>query len=351
MVQLTAILVGTIAAAAAFFPFDVTAIHPRVQESTPTDVQVAARHRFLSDSKRALAKCSNSDAGRKLREQAASRHAAKIEELRVNRRQLDVATALATNHKSNVTNAAPNTYPEYLFGDDDAVKCVLAPETTQTSYYVSGEVYRQEIAEDQAGISLTTELQFIDVSTCAPVSNLWVEYWHSNALGVYSGAIGSEPGESNDTANVDTTFLRGLVQTDTYGLAGFTSVFPGHYAGRAPHIDIVGTYDGKLLNNNTYSGGLRVHVGEIFFDQDLITQVESTEAYAANTQALTPNSEDEGIAEAANSDYDPFMEYAFLGETIEDGIFAWISIGVDTTADHNVTTAGALTATGGVQYD
>ncbi|KAE8897594.1 hypothetical protein PF005_g27988 [Phytophthora fragariae] len=44
------------------------------------------------------------------------------------------------------------------------------------------------------------------------------------------------------------------------------------------------------------------------------------------------------------------MEYALLGDTLEAGVFAWISIGVDLTASNNVTAAGALTADGGVAY-
>lgn len=78
--------------------------------------------------------------------------------------------------------------------------------------------------------------------------------------------------------------------------------------------------------------------------------MESTSAYASNTQNLTLNEVDEGLIEAAASGYDPVVEYALLGDTVEAGIFAWISIGIDLTISSNVTVAGALTANGGVQY-
>ncbi|GMF61756.1 unnamed protein product [Phytophthora fragariaefolia] len=348
MIRLLA-LSGT--ALAALTVHDAAAIHPiAAQLSARSEDEVAERLRFLNHSQRKLAACSGSEAGRKLREESNQRIAAKLAELRANRRRLDAATVLATTHKTNLTDVSASTYPEYLFGDDDNVQCVLAPETTQSTFYVEGELYRQDITEGQAGVSLSTELQFIDVNTCTPVSDLWIDLWHSNAQGVYSGVVGSAAGESSDVSNADTTFLRGLVQTDSYGLVGFTSIFPGHYEGRAPHIDIVATYGGTYQNNNTYAGGSTIHAGELFFDQALITEVEDTSSYASNTQNLTLNKADEGLVEAAASGYDPIMEYASLGDTLEAGIFAWISIGVDLTADNNVTAAGALTVDGGVQY-
>ncbi|EGZ05629.1 hypothetical protein PHYSODRAFT_320154 [Phytophthora sojae] len=326
-------LVASCVALAALVSHGATAVHPIAQQTAQTEGELADRQRFLNHSQRLLAACSNSEAGRKLREQSNLRIAAKLQELRATRRRLDAATVLATAHKTNFTDVIVSTYLEYLFGEDDSVNCVLAPEATQTSFY-----------------SLLTELQFIDVNTCTPVSDLWIDFWHTNAAGVYSGVVGSAAGERSNASNADATFLRGLVQTDSYGLAGFTSIFPGHYEGRAPHIDIVATYGGTYQNNNTYAGGSTIHAGELLFDQDLVSEVEETSAYASNNQNLTLNEVDEGLAEAAASGYDPVVEYALLGDTLEAGVFAWISIGVDLTASNNVTAAGALTADGGVEY-
>jgi hypothetical protein len=36
----------------------------------------------------------------------------------------------------------------------------------------------------------------------------------------------------------------------------------------------------------------------------------------------------------AENDYDPFPEYMYLGESIEDGLLAWIQIGINVTADY-----------------
>ncbi|EAW12304.1 putative GPI anchored dioxygenase [Aspergillus clavatus NRRL 1] len=36
----------------------------------------------------------------------------------------------------------------------------------------------------------------------------------------------------------------------------------------------------------------------------------------------------------ASDEYDPFPEYLYLGEGVEDGLFAWIQIGINASADY-----------------
>jgi hypothetical protein len=90
------------------------------------------------------------------------------------------------------------------------------------------------------------------------------------------------------------------------------------------------------------------HIGQLFFDQDLITQVELLSHYADNTQQLTTNAEDSILAGEAE-DIDPFMEYVLLGDSLSDGIFAWISVAIDPTVDKEVSTAAYYTEDGGVE--
>lgn len=99
--------------------------------------------------------------------------------------------------------------------------------------------------------------------------------------------------------------------------------------------------------NGTLTDIQASHVGQIFFDQDLITEVEATEVYATNTQQLTTNAED-GILlqEAATSD--PFIEYVVLGDSVEDGLLGWLAFGIDTTQSNTVSAAAYLTESGGV---
>lgn len=108
-----------------------------------------------------------------------------------------------------------------------------------------------------------------------------------------------------------------------------------------------------LQKNGTISGlysSTSSHVGQTFFDQDLIAKVEKTSPYSTNTQDLTTNSEDSILSEEADT-IDPFMEYILLGDSVSDGIFAWISVGVDSTVDSSVTPAAYYTEEGGVENE
>ena len=98
--------------------------------------------------------------------------------------------------------------------------------------------------------------------------------------------------------------------------------------------------------NGTLMSTTASHVGQVYFDQDLITQVEAVPAYAANTQALTTNAQDSILAEAAETT-DPFVEYVLLGDSIEDGLLGWIAFGVNTTFTREVNAAVTLLETGG----
>ncbi|GLE03438.1 hypothetical protein PINS_up012340 [Pythium insidiosum] len=274
-----------------------------------------------------------------------------IERLRSERapRRLAAADVLARSHRSNLTGITPTVDPASIFAAKPA--CVLEPEVTEGPYYVRGELVRNDIRESQTGIDLFVDLQFIDVNTCQPVPQLYVDFWHCNSTGVYSGVVANGNGDSSDRSNIDTTFARGLAPTDDSGFVQFTTKFPGHYTGRATHIHIIGNHGGTLLPNNTYAGASVSNVGQIFFDQDLISAVEQTAPYTANRQRLTTNVQDFILRQEAATNFDPVMQYVYLGDRLEDGIFAWISIGVDMKIAKSVSAASTLTANGGVAND
>lgn len=73
----------------------------------------------------------------------------------------------------------------------------------------------------------------IDVNTCEPVPEAFLEIWHCNSTGVYSGVIANGNGNTNDTTNLDQTWHRGIQQSDEDGVVTFDTKFPGHYVGRA----------------------------------------------------------------------------------------------------------------------
>ena len=258
----------------------------------------------------------------------------------------DLDTVLATSHKSNLTNVTPNTDAATLFAGMNS--CILSPELTVGPYYVQGELVRQNITDGQQGIDLTTDIQIVDINTCEPVPEVYLEAWHCNSTGVYSGVVNSGNGDSSDTSNLDKTFNRGIQKSDKDGVVTFDTTFPGHYTGRATHIHVMTHINSTLYKNNTLaSAGSVAHVGQIFFDQDLVNTVEATDIYNTNTQELTTNADDGILAEAAD-EVDPVMEYVLLGDDVTDGIFAWIAFGIDVTSNQTVSAAAPYYETGGV---
>lgn len=258
----------------------------------------------------------------------------------------DLDESLATSHLSNQTGITVDSDPSTLFSGNNS--CVLTPEVTQGPYWVQGELVREDITEGGDGIPLTLDIQIIDVNTCEPVPEAFLEIWHCNSTGVYSGVVASGNGNIDDESNLDKTFLRGLQQSDDDGVVTFDTLFPGHYTGRATHIHVISTLDATVNANETISGGSIAHVGQMFFDQDLIKNAETVEPYVSNTQTLTTNAEDSILAEEAAT-VDPFIEYILVGDDISEGIFGWLSFGIDTSSTYDISPAAYLTEDGGVE--
>ena len=72
------------------------------------------------------------------------------------------------------------------------------------------------------------------------------------------------------------------------------------------------------------------HIGQLFYQEDLREAVEATSPYSSNTVTVITNDEDIWaplqVGDGTTS-FDPFPEYVYLSEGIEDGLFAWIRSG------------------------
>jgi hypothetical protein len=94
-----------------------------------------------------------------------------------------------------------------------------------------------------------------------------------------------------------------------------------------------------VLANNTISGGTINHVGQIFFDQSLNDEVAKLPPYNTNTLFKTSNKNDMIMATGTAGNADNVVNYVLLGNKLEDGIFAWINFGIDTTNNFKVMVA------------
>ncbi|KAJ5103918.1 hypothetical protein N7532_004447 [Penicillium argentinense] len=321
--------------------------HPGSHEHS--SYSIASKRSFLRNARRSLDLCANHLEKRGINERARARRAAMAE---ANKKRAvlarDLDEVVNTSHHSSL-NVTPNTPESELFSANPT--CILAPEGEVGPFWVKSELIRSDIRDGEPGVPLILDGQFIDIETCEPVQDLYWDVWSCNATGVYSGVQSDMNGNGNDKSNLNKTFSRGIQKTDEDGVAQFYTLFPGHYSGRATHIHIIAHTQAHVLPNNTLTGGTISHIGQMFFDQDLITKVEATSPYNQNTVAITKNADDHVVkVETQNSDSDPFFEYALLGDTVEDGIFGWITLGVNVSASHDsdASYAATLTANGGV---
>lgn len=319
--------------------------HPGVHE--PTSYNALSKKYFLHNAKRSLNLCADHLERRGVNARAKVRRAATV--AKYQKRGMvarDTDKVVNTSHHSSL-NITPNPSESELFSKNPV--CILAPEGETGPFWVKGELVRSDVRDGEDGIPIILDGQFIDINTCEPIQDLYWDVWNCNSTGVYSGVQSSMNGNGNDATNLDKTFLRGIQKTNADGVAQFKTIFPGHYSGRTTHVHVIAHVDAQEQANKTLSGGHVAHIGQLFFDQDLITQVENTYPYNTNTVSITENADDHVvIVETEDSNSDPFFEYALLGETVEDGLFAWITLGVNASASYEASNAATLTSSGGV---
>lgn len=130
--------------------------------------------------------------------------------------------------------------------------------------------------------------------------------------------------------------MRGVQKTDADGAVHFETIFPGHYEGRAIHIHVMSHMSATALPNNTIIDAHATHVGQMYFDQELIDKIEELAPYKDNEQPRTPNSEDMLLQWDLQAGGYPFMQYKLVGDKLEDGILAWLSFGINATENKTV---------------
>lgn len=118
-------------------------------------------------------------------------------------------------------------------------------------------------------------------NACAPVTNATVDIWQCDASGNYS-QYGSER---------NLTYLRGIQPTDTNGVATFTTIYPGWYQGRATHIHVEVTVNGRSAK-----------VTQIAFPEDVSAAVYRTGVYVSGGQNPTTNARDNVFSDGTSEE-------------------------------------------------
>ena len=191
-------------------------------------------------------------------------------------------------------------------GGTAAAACAVAPNETIGPYPSLVDLIRSDIREGRGGTPVALTLTVVNVNNgCTAVADAVVDIWQCDADGHYSQY--NQPGY-NGTAQ---TFLRGIQATDSRGQVTFTTIYPGWYAGRATHIHVEVSVNGRS-----------VKVTQIAFPDTVNAEVYRSGVYAARGQNPTSNAGDMVFADSLSS------ELATVSGSPTGGYAATFTVGI-----------------------
>ncbi|KAL0041647.1 hypothetical protein WJX79_010587 [Trebouxia sp. C0005] len=232
--------------------------------------------------------------------------------------------------------------------------CALTPELEEGPFYINDTLFRSNITEDQAGLPLVLRVKAVDTS-CNPLMDAFIDIWSCNSTGFYSGytngSMGPGPGHHDHghhhphppngshphhpEVTDDLTWLRGIAQTNEQGIAEFTTVVPGWYAGRTAHIHIKIHVPYHTYSNETqeYLDSHVVHTGQFFFEEDFYKQITHFEPYAHNQHRRVHNDEDHDYQE----DPTAVLKLTYAEDFMQSGVVGSITTVIDPSATPSAT--------------
>jgi len=161
------------------------------------------------------------------------------------------------------------------------------------------------------GVTLNIVLTIVSASTCAPLAGRAVYLWHCDRPGRYSLY---SPGVTNQN------YLRGVQEADASGKVTFTSIYPGCYSGRWPHIHFE-VYPGIASATNTANKAATSQIALPKTASDLVYATAGYEASVANAAQVSLAS-DSVFRDGAS------LELATITGSVAGGFTATLTIAV-----------------------
>ena len=125
-----------------------------------------------------------------------------------------------------------------------------------------------------AGIPTTLKLQIVNVgASCASAAGAAVYLWHCDRDGNYSMYASGLTNEN---------YLRGVQEADSTGTVTFTTIFPGCYSGRMPHIH----FEVYPSLAKATSASNRIKTSQMTFPMATLNEAYATTAYSASSRNL-----------------------------------------------------------------
>jgi len=226
-------------------------------------------------------------------------------------------------------STSTTTTPTTTSGGTTSSACSLIPNETQGPYPGDGSngpnvlgltgVVRSDIRSSFAGLSgtasgvpLTIALTIVSASTCAPLAARAIYIWHCDALGRYSLY---SAGATNQN------YLRGVQEADSSGRVQFTSIFPGCYAGRWPHIHF------EVYPTLAAAGSVanKVATSQIALPKDVCDQVYASSGYSGSASNLSQISLSTDMVFSDGA----ALELATMSGSVSGGLTATLSVAIN----------------------
>jgi len=162
------------------------------------------------------------------------------------------------------------------------------------------------------GVPATLDLAILDgANGCAPLRGAAVYVWHCDRDGQYSLY---SPGA------MDENYLRGVQETIAGGAVSFTTIFPGCYSGRWPHIH----FEVYASVADATGGGNLLATSQLAVPEDVCDQVYATDGYSQSVTNLASLSLESDNVFADGS----AQQLATVTGSVDDGFVVRLSVPV-----------------------
>jgi protocatechuate 3,4-dioxygenase beta subunit len=123
-----------------------------------------------------------------------------------------------------------------------------------------------------AGVPLTFTLTLLDnANGCSPLAGAAVYVWHCDQNGKYS---------LYDSGLKNENYLRGVQEADSNGQVTFTTIYPGAYSGRWPHIH----FEVFQSMSDTSAAGQVLAVSQIALTEAACKDVYGSDGYESSAR-------------------------------------------------------------------
>ena len=194
-------------------------------------------------------------------------------------------TTGTTTAPTTTTTAACSVIPEETAGPYPADGSNTANGSLANALALTG-IVRSDIRSSFAGatgtadgVPLTVTIKLVNTNaSCADLSGWAVYLWHCDREGRYS---------MYSSGVTNQNYLRGLQESGTGGTVTFTTIFPGCYSGRMPHIH----FEVYRNANSAASYSNKLKTSQIALPVDVCTTVYNSAAgYGASVANLNQTS-------------------------------------------------------------